>query len=1421
MFQYLTRAFQTLMISAAFLALAVPARAQDAVLAPASLAWNTVPLGQTSSIQQLKLTNTQAVPLKISGVALPLGSDFVQTATTCPMAMPSSTGPTLAPGASCNFSVAFRPLAAGARTSRLTVFDDAPSRMQQVSLSGTGVIGAALFSPTSMSFPRVAIGTTSVAQAATLIAGSGDITIKSITASAQFSVSQSCPAVLKAGTSCPLSVAFSPRSSGYPTGYVSVSYTTSSGVNAAQQLWLDGSTPSSFVSITPSSFEYGAVGLGSGSDKVFTLTNNFMSAVTLGAMSNSAADYAVVASTCPASPNSLAVNASCEVTVRFSPQAAVASTDRFSVASSAPDSPSTATLSGTGVSNVGLMFNPAALSWGSVQMGQVSGAKTITVTNSNSGPVTISSLTSGNEFTINASTCPVGPSSLAAGASCTISVSFRPMAQGPRSDALTVVNDASSTPQTVPLSGNGIIGPLLFSPTSLTFTTTAAGQTSATQTATLTNTTSASIDLMAITHTNAFPETSNCVPALAPGASCTFTVAFAPMCSGAKSGTVRVYTAKYATQLYLFGTATGTSICPQPGPPNPNTGLSFAPGRVLFGTQTIGTSTTQQITATNYQTQSINISSIAVAAPFSQTNNCAATLPEGFSCIINITYTPTAAGYANAMLTVVDSGTATPQSVPLTGNAANPFAVTPRNSSLAFNSQMVGTSSSPQAVTISNNQAVPLRILSITGPQEFPYSSTCGDAIPAGASCTINVTFTPQVAGTRTGTLTIGQSASSTPISIALYGTAVNSVGQSVMVTVGPYNPCVAPAGTLQFSAQVTNVTNPAVTWYVDGVANGNARVGTITSSGFYTAPATTGSHTVKAVSVQSPASSGRSLTTITTTPSFTVYPYTASLTPGASQSFQALVCSNPDTNAVSYTVDGIAGGNATVGTITSTGEYHAPATAGKHTVRVTDSTIGKSTSAVATVFSSITADFGSRTYTAFPVPSELFGAGRGEAIHNASDATLLPAAGLLTARVYANIPGVFATSTPDWSKIDGLMASMQTAGIRPLLQVAYSPVWLQPTSGSCGNSNAPTNVQAWAQIAQQYVAHLDAKFPGFVRDYEIWNEPNAFSLCGTANKLSTYLKIYAAAAPLMKSQAAADGAAIRVGGPALSNYSSDWIKVLLTTASTAPYVDFVSYHQYLFGETNLNVQWDTYTGNMSMYQRTQDVSNGVTAIYNKVEALAQAGMQPSGAKLPIYIDEFNTNWAFAKDCCRNDPTYAPLWNALYVTDALNSVYNGAQQVPQRLVYFAANAYPYFCLFGTQDSDMDCQYSNGSTPQPYPQYFTYQLLSSSKYLGLSAGGFMAKSVTPNSTGGGPVVTAFYNASQDAILITNPTATNYGPVAVVARNAGLNAPEATLYTIVNGASINSSSIALTQSGSDLQATVDVPPYSVQAISLRSR
>jgi hypothetical protein len=90
--------------------------------------------------------------------------------------------------------------------------------------------------------------------------------------------------------------------------------------------------------------------------------------------------------------------------------------------------------------------------------------------------------------------------------------------------------------------------------------------------------------------------------------------------------------------------------------------------------------------------------------------------------------------------------------------------------SLAFGDQPVGTTSAAQPVTLSNSGGAPLTINSITASGDFAQTTDCSSSLAAGASCTINVTFTPTATGNRTGTLTINDDAAGNPHTVALSG---------------------------------------------------------------------------------------------------------------------------------------------------------------------------------------------------------------------------------------------------------------------------------------------------------------------------------------------------------------------------------------------------------------------------------------------------------------------------------------------------------------------------------------------------------------------------------------------------------------------------------------------------------------------------
>jgi hypothetical protein len=91
-------------------------------------------------------------------------------------------------------------------------------------------------------------------------------------------------------------------------------------------------------------------------------------------------------------------------------------------------------------------------------------------------------------------------------------------------------------------------------------------------------------------------------------------------------------------------------------------------------------------------------------------------------------------------------------------------------SSLTFAAQKVGTSSGPQMVTLTNPGATPLKVTSVTISGDYSETNNCPAKLTVGKSCTINVTFSPTETGTRTGTLSIKDSALSSVQKIALTG---------------------------------------------------------------------------------------------------------------------------------------------------------------------------------------------------------------------------------------------------------------------------------------------------------------------------------------------------------------------------------------------------------------------------------------------------------------------------------------------------------------------------------------------------------------------------------------------------------------------------------------------------------------------------
>jgi hypothetical protein len=95
---------------------------------------------------------------------------------------------------------------------------------------------------------------------------------------------------------------------------------------------------------------------------------------------------------------------------------------------------------------------------------------------------------------------------------------------------------------------------------------------------------------------------------------------------------------------------------------------------------------------------------------------------------------------------------------------------------LVFSSQTVNTASAAQSVTLTNPLGITLLDIVVSSSGDFSQSNNCGASLLAGASCTINVTFTPTENGPRTGTLTVSRYGGSPIPAVSLTGTGLGAV---------------------------------------------------------------------------------------------------------------------------------------------------------------------------------------------------------------------------------------------------------------------------------------------------------------------------------------------------------------------------------------------------------------------------------------------------------------------------------------------------------------------------------------------------------------------------------------------------------------------------------------------------------------------
>ena len=445
-----------------------------------------------------------------------------------------------------------------------------------------------------------------------------------------------------------------------------------------------------------------------------------------------------------------------------------------------------------------MQLSPSSLMFGSQAVQTLSAPQTITVTNTGTGVLTISSLAASGDFR-ETDNC-ISSSPIAPGLTCTVQVTFLPSATGTRTGTLTIYGDVSGGQATASLTGTAVPGAnVVLTPLTLTFGNTQVGSASAVQNITVSNLGSTQVGLQVPVVTGDFKITANtCTAVLPAGVGCTVSITFNPTVTGTRAGTFSITDDAGTQTASLSGT--GFSAATD----------GLAPLALTFAPQQINTtSAAQQVTLTNTGDAALTLIAAQITqGDFTAVNSCGNSLAGHASCTISVSFVPKNIGAESGLMTVTDEFRT--QTVVLNGTGIAPPGVSLAPASpLGFGTDGVGVVSQPQTVTLTNNGGVALMIQSLTASGDFsvlsgantcPLGGTVG--LAPNASCTLQVVFAPTGVGTRNGLLTVQDNAPSSPQSMQLVGTGVDFQWQAngqtdVTVTSGQpagYSLTLAPA---------------------------------------------------------------------------------------------------------------------------------------------------------------------------------------------------------------------------------------------------------------------------------------------------------------------------------------------------------------------------------------------------------------------------------------------------------------------------------------------------------------------------------------------------------------------------------------------------------------------------------------------------
>jgi hypothetical protein len=744
---------------------------------PTGLGFGSVWVGQPASLQTT-LTNGGTSAAAIKSVAVDLGGgDFTQA---------NDCGESIAAGASCTFSVTFRPATMDWRIGRVLVkFSDGSELALPV--SGYGIYAGLSAGPATVQYGGVVTTGTLPARAVWLGNG-GNIPLTGLAVvnnDSRLAISYgNCTNALAARQGCALSVSYTPAGE----GPFSTSFQVTSSNGGSATVNVTGTVVK--LTATPSRLTFPTTNAGtSAPDQSVILTNAGRADAVLDGMS---VTYGVESfnqsNNCG---GTLAPGASCTVTVRFTPQQDGALAGAVDV-SAAGSLVLRVGLSGTGYVPK-LTLTSTSLTFPETNVGKTAAPLSVIVSNATNVDATITGVSIVEDAAEFAQSNNCG-ASLAPNASCTVSVQWTPQSTATSMGSLAIASSLGTygvglrgTPTqpvavidnpTTTASGDPAPAPVT-TPDGVThfvisFPDTQVGMSSAVRNITFNNTGTGPLGVQGISvvaGASDFSQSNNCGTAIAPGSSCTISTLFSPSAAGARSGSIVIASDTGTYSFDLSGKGLGALV------------QLYAQSSSDFGNVVVGSSAQGIFTFQNAGTVAAhNVSAALTGAGFTLlANSCGTdaapvTVAAGSSCSMTVQTAPTAAGSLNAKLVVASDAANGSQSLSLTAKAIQAVGKLSADTTTDFGSAVMGTSSSLKFTFLNSGDADATGVAaSVSGAGMSLTSNTCGTTaqpgtVGIGKVCSMTVQFSPTAVGSVSGSLTVLSSARTSPDTLTLTG---------------------------------------------------------------------------------------------------------------------------------------------------------------------------------------------------------------------------------------------------------------------------------------------------------------------------------------------------------------------------------------------------------------------------------------------------------------------------------------------------------------------------------------------------------------------------------------------------------------------------------------------------------------------------